>query len=73
SHEIRTPLTLILGPLNKIRNNEVKKEEINENLDLVYRNANTLDKLINQLLDFRKLQAGNLKLNLSENDIVEFI
>ena len=72
SHEIRTPLTLILGPLNKIRNNEVKKEEMNENLDLVYRNANTLDKLINQLLDFRKLQAGNLKLNLSENDIVEF-
>ena len=73
SHEIRTPLTLILGPLNKIRNNEIKKEELNENLDLVYRNANTLDKLINQLLDFRKLQAGNLKLNLSENDLVEFI
>ena len=73
SHEIRTPLTLILGPLNKIRNNEVKKEEMNENLDLVFRNANTLDKLINQLLDFRKLQSGNLKLNLTESDIVEFI
>lgn len=73
SHEIRTPLTLILGPLNKIRNNEVSKEEINDNLDLVYRNANTLDKLISQLLDFRKLQTGFLKLNLTETDIVEFI
>ncbi len=73
SHEIRTPLTLILGPLNKIRNNEVSKEEINNNLDLVYRNANTLDRLISQLLDFRKLQTGFLKLNLTETDIVEFI
>jgi signal transduction histidine kinase/DNA-binding response OmpR family regulator len=73
SHEIRTPLTLILGPLNKIMNKDVGKKEIDENLDLIHRNAKNLDKLINQLLDFRKLQTGNLKLNPTEADIIGFI
>ncbi len=73
SHEIRTPLTLILGPLRKLMQKDYSKDEIKENLKLVYRNANNLDKLISQLLDFRKLQTGNLKLNLTESDIVNFI
>lgn len=73
SHEIRTPLTLILGPLNKIMGKDIPKKEIDENLVLIHRNANTLNKLISQLLDFRKLQTGNLKLHLTESDIVEFV
>lgn len=73
SHEIRTPLTLILGPLEKMTQNDISKIEIQENLKLMQRNANNLDKLINQLLDFRKLQSGNLKLNITEADIVSFI
>jgi signal transduction histidine kinase/ligand-binding sensor domain-containing protein/DNA-binding response OmpR family regulator len=73
SHEIRTPLTLIVGPLEKILSNDLSKEEIRENLKLVSRNAKNLDKLISQLLDFRKLEAGNLKLELTEGDIVEFV
>lgn len=72
SHEIRTPLTLIIGPLEKILKNDLSKAEIKENLRLVNRNAKTLEKLISQLLDFRKLEAGNLKLDLVEGDIVEF-
>jgi ligand-binding sensor domain-containing protein/signal transduction histidine kinase/DNA-binding NarL/FixJ family response regulator len=73
SHEIRTPLTLIVGPLEKIISNDLSKEEIRENLRLVNRNAQNLDKLISQLLDFRKLEAGNLKLELTESDIVAFV
>ena len=73
SHEIRTPLTLILGPIEKLINKDFSKEEIKENLQLMQRNAKNLDKLISQLLDFRKLQTGNLKLNLTEADIVEFV
>lgn len=73
SHEIRTPLTLIVGPLEKIFSNDLSKEEIKENLKLVNRNAKNLDKLISQLLDFRKLEAGNLKLELTQADIVEFV
>jgi ligand-binding sensor domain-containing protein/signal transduction histidine kinase/DNA-binding response OmpR family regulator len=72
SHEIRTPLTLIIGPLEKILNQDLPKSEIKENLKLVNRNAKNLEKLISQLLDFRKLEAGNLKLDLVEGDIVEF-
>ncbi len=72
SHEIRTPLTLIMGPLEKILSNDLPKEEIRENLKLVSRNTKNLEKLISQLLDFRKLEAGNLKLDLVEGDIVEF-
>ena len=73
SHEIRTPLTLILGPLEKLINKDFSKEETKDNLVLMHRNAKNLDKLISQLLDFRKLQTGNLKLNLTEGDIVNFV
>ena len=73
SHEIRTPLTLILGPLEKLINKDYSLAETKENLQLMHRNAKNLDKLISQLLDFRKLQTGNLKLNLTEADIVGFV
>ena len=73
SHEIRTPLTLILGPLEKLRNNSVPEPEIKGHLDLMHRNANQLHQLINQLLDFRKMESGNLKLNLKRGDLVSFV
>jgi signal transduction histidine kinase/ligand-binding sensor domain-containing protein/DNA-binding response OmpR family regulator len=73
SHEIRTPLTLILGPLEKLRNNTIPEPEIRGHLDVMHRNANQLHQLINQLLDFRKLESGNLKLVLKRGDLVSFI
>ena len=73
SHEIRTPLTLILGPLNKMIQSKTLDGSTKENLHLMQRNAQNLDRLISQLLDFRKLQSGNLKLNLTEADIVSFV
>ena len=73
SHEIRTPLTLILGPLEKLRNNTIPAAEIKEHLEVMHRNANQLHELINQLLDFRKMESGNLKLVLKRGDLVSFI
>lgn len=73
SHEIRTPLTLILGPLEKMLQNGIQKESFQDHLKLMHRNAQNLDKLINQLLDFRKMQTGNLRLNLTEADLVNFL
>lgn len=73
SHEIRTPLTLILGPLNKMMQSKSVDGSTKENLELMQRNAQNLDRLISQLLDFRKLQSGNLRLNLTEADIVSFV
>lgn len=73
SHEIRTPLTLILSPLEKLMSKKVSDEDIPAHLALVYRNTRQLDRLINELLDFRKLETGNLKLELIRNDMVETI
>jgi ligand-binding sensor domain-containing protein/signal transduction histidine kinase/DNA-binding response OmpR family regulator len=73
SHEIRTPLTLILSPLEKLMSQKVPPGEIPAHLALVYRNTRQLDRLINQLLDFRKVETGNLKLDLASNDIVSLV
>jgi DNA-binding response OmpR family regulator/nitrogen-specific signal transduction histidine kinase len=73
SHEIRTPLTLILGPLEKLRNNTIPAADIQGHLEVMHRNANQLNELINQLLDFRKMESGNLKLALKRGDLVSFV
>lgn len=72
SHELRTPLTLILTPLDSIlkRTNE---EPLKKQLSGIYRNANNLLNLVNQLLDFRKLEMNGERLNLSYCNIAEFI
>ena len=73
SHEIRTPLTLILGPLEKLMSQKVPENEIPSYLEMVYRNTKQLDRLINQLLDFRKMETGNLRLELAQDDMVNLV
>lgn len=73
SHEIRTPLTLIIGPLERIKNTEMPQELMKTQVEIMYRNANALLRLVNQLLDFRKLETGNLRLELQRGDMVLFI
>jgi len=72
SHELKTPLTLIISPLNKILKNNYSNSEIKENLLLIEKNAKHLMNLITQLLDYRKLQEGKLKIDLKKGDIVQF-
>lgn len=73
SHEIRTPLSLILGPLEKLKKSQVPEKEVPQLIDIMHRNARQLDRLINQILDFRKLETGNLKLSLANGDLVSFL
>ncbi|GGA87625.1 hybrid sensor histidine kinase/response regulator [Flavobacterium palustre] len=73
SHEFRTPLTLIIDPLEKILSEKLDKETVNKYHSLMYRNAKQLLLLINQLLDFRKLESGHLTLNKQQSDIVVFV
>jgi signal transduction histidine kinase/ligand-binding sensor domain-containing protein/DNA-binding response OmpR family regulator len=73
SHEIRTPLTLILGPLEKMRKKTITENEFHGHVEVMHRNATQLHQLINQLLDFRKLETGNLKLILSSGDLVSYL
>lgn len=73
SHEIRTPLTLILGPLEKLRNRDLPDPELPQLVDIMHRNASQLDQLINQILDFRKLETGNLKLQFINGELNSFL
>jgi len=71
SHEFRTPLSLIIAPLDKIIKQTVDEEQVKQ-LNLVQRNAKRLLNLVNQLLDFRKMDVQEIKLHPSIGDIVRF-
>jgi ligand-binding sensor domain-containing protein/signal transduction histidine kinase/DNA-binding response OmpR family regulator len=73
SHEIRTPLSLIIGPLNKLINTQLSREVMLSYLNIIKRNTTILNKLVNQLLDYRKLEGGNLKLDLKQGNLGLFI
>ena len=75
SHEFRTPLTLIKGPMDYLikKGNSLSAKEINEQYGLVVKNTNYLLRLVNQLLDFRKLDHGKMNLSVSKNNIVVFL
>ena len=73
SHEIRTPLSLILAPLEKMLRIEGFSQEIKNHLGIMYGNTQRLLTLINQLLDFRKIETGNVHLNVAPYDVVEFV
>jgi signal transduction histidine kinase/DNA-binding response OmpR family regulator/streptogramin lyase len=72
SHEFRTPLSLILSPMDKIIR-EAKDSSQRKQLQLVHRNARRLLNLVNQLLDFRKMEVQELRLNPAQGDIIKFI
>jgi signal transduction histidine kinase/ligand-binding sensor domain-containing protein/DNA-binding response OmpR family regulator len=72
SHEFRTPLTLIISPVEKLLR-EAKTDDDKSLLSIIHRNANGLLELVNQLLDFRKLDVQKDTLNLSVGDVVAFI
>jgi signal transduction histidine kinase/ligand-binding sensor domain-containing protein/DNA-binding response OmpR family regulator len=71
SHEFRTPLALILTPVEKMMKN-THEEPQKKYFQLIHRNAKRLLNLVNQLLDFRKLEMEEIYLNPSENDIIRF-
>lgn len=72
SHEIRTPLTLILNPLDKIEK-AVKDPMIQKDVRTLRHNARHLLKIVNQLLDFRKIENNKNTLSVQETDLVSFI
>ena len=73
SHELRTPLTLIIGPLEKLISMHEGSRFLREQLYVINQNAHRLLRLVNQLLDFRKAESGNLKLKVAQGNIIKFI
>ena len=69
SHEFRTPLTLILGPIEKMRE-EARDSKTQKTLSMVYHNAEKLLALINQLLELSKLESGNYQLKAAKGDFI---
>ncbi|MEG0647158.1 MAG: response regulator, partial [Bacteroides sp.] len=69
AHEIRTPITLIKAPLDYILTSEPDKHEVQENLKTMERNTDRLLVLVNQLLDFRKIESKAFTLSLKVKDI----
>lgn len=72
SHEFRTPLTLILGPLEQLIE-KTDKTDLREKYFLMYRNAERLHNLINQLLALSKIEKGQVHLQLSRFHFNEFL
>ncbi len=73
SHELRNPLTLILDPIEQMLDDEQHKRPSSKTLKLMERNVNKMLSLINQLLDLSKLDAGKLKIELSQGDIIHHL
>lgn len=73
SHELRTPLTLIINPINELVQRAYLSRDDHQYLAIIQRNANRMVRFVNQLLDFRKIQSGKAKLNLSAIDMVGLI
>lgn len=73
SHEFRTPLTLILGPLEKLISSWKGDLNTLETLQLINRNAQRLLHLINQLMEFRKIESGKMELKVSQGNINQFL
>ena len=71
SHELRTPLTLISAPVQQLMENAVPDSREGQLLQTISRNRNRLHRLIDQLLDFRKMEDGALALKVRCNDIVK--
>ena len=69
AHEIRTPVSLIIGPLEKI----MKKGDASDDMKVIDRNAHRLLELVNQLLDFRKVEQEMLAMHFAPQNIHELI
>lgn len=73
SHEFRTPLTLIIDPLRSLLTRQDATGQEMSYYNVMYRNAQRLLALINQFLDFRKIESGKMQLQPSRQDLVAFV
>ncbi|OIN59951.1 hybrid sensor histidine kinase/response regulator transcription factor [Arsenicibacter rosenii] len=73
SHELRTPLTLILGPMEELATSQHPLTGYQDRIVLMHQQTRKLFDLVNQLLDFRKVESGHVSLQISRGNIIEFL
>lgn len=71
THEFRTPLTIILGMVEQVKNDPEKW--YNEGLQMIRRSGQNLLRLVNQMLDLSKLEAGVLPVNMVQGDVIAYL
>jgi signal transduction histidine kinase/ligand-binding sensor domain-containing protein/DNA-binding response OmpR family regulator len=72
SHEFRTPLSLILAPIDKLKK-ALADNQSKEQVSMIQKNAKRLLNLVNQLLDFRKMELNEIKLQKRSGDLIAFV
>lgn len=73
SHELRTPLTLIMGPIHELKEKQHLTEKGGKYIALIEKSANQMLQLVNQILDFRKLEHGKMVLHVAHLDMNRLI
>ena len=73
SHELRTPLSLIIGGIQELREHETLSPKGVQYVELMEKNTNQMLQLVNQILDFRKIQNGKMRLHVSLIDFNELV
>ena len=74
AHEIRTPVSLIIGPLEKVMQSTSQiPAEIRNDLEIIDRNSQRLLYLVNQLLDFRKVEQNEMKMHFAAQNIKDLM
>ncbi|QZK90073.1 response regulator [Flavobacterium sp. CHNK8] len=73
SHEFRTPLTLIINPLEDILRSKNVSREIHNKLKIVHKSSDRLSRLINELMDFNKLEFNKIFLQVKKIEVIAFV
>ena len=73
SHELRTPLTLISSPVNEVLEHEPLSPTARKLLSMVHQNTERMIRLVNQILDFRKIQNRKMKMLVEETELISFL
>jgi signal transduction histidine kinase/ligand-binding sensor domain-containing protein/AraC-like DNA-binding protein len=75
THEFRTPLTVIKGMTDTVKLNlkNNKTEDIENSLEMIERNSDSLLHLVNEMLDLSKIESGNMELQMTQSDVIPFL
>ena len=72
SHDLKTPLTLIVDPLKRLEKTIPPEHQGNDYIELIGQNVKRIQRMINQLLEFRKIESKKINLEFQTGDIIEY-
>lgn len=73
THDLKTPLTLILSPLQRMINSNSLPAEVRKKLDVIFRNANRMNHLIDEIMTFSKIEMKQQKITVKQGNVLAFI